>query len=180
KSESSRDAVQTVGGVMTPDYASPEQLNGEAVSEASDVYSLGVVIWELLCGTRPFPPRTPFRRVSTEVEKIQLPSRMAGRPDLAGDLDYIVLKALAPEPARRYSSAGGLDEDIRRYLEYLPVTARPQGLAYRVSKFVRRQRVAVASVAITLAAITALGGVLLVRRGIEGTGPPAEIVQLTS
>jgi Tol biopolymer transport system component len=176
----SRESTNTVGGAMTPDYASPEQLNGEPVSEASDVYSLGVLMWELLCGTRPYPPRTPFRRDSSETERIQRPSRMAGRPDLAGDLDHIVLRALASDPVQRYPKAGALEEDIRRYLEYLPVMARPQGLVYRVSKFVRRQRVAVLSVAVTLAGIVALGLIFFVRPGVDTGGPLPEIVQLTS
>ena len=180
KVEGPRESPHTVGGVMTPDYASPEQLNGEPVSKASDVYSLGVVMWELLCGTRPYPPRTPFRHVSTEMERVHLPSRMAGRPDLAGDLDYIVLKTLAPDPAERYPSAGGLEDDIRRYLEYLPVTARPQGLPYRISKFVRRQRVAVTSVGVTLAAMAVIGVIFQIHRGLDSGGPPPEVVQLTS
>ncbi len=177
--EGSRESVQTIGGVMTPDYASPEQLQGGPVSEASDVYSLGVVLWELLCGARPHPPRTPFRLIVTETGQAPLPSRTAGRPDLAGDLDYIVLKALAPNPARRYLTAGALGEDLRRYLEYLPVTARPQGLAYRAVKFVRRQRAAVTSVAVTVALVAAMAFFFLPRRSERALGPQ-QIIQFTS
>ena len=174
------ESAPTVGAVMTPDYASPEQLNGGEVSEASDVYSLGLVMWELLCGTHPVPPRTPFRRVTTGPENADLPSRRAGRRDLAGDLDHIVLKALALDPARRYPAAGGLEEGIRRYLVYLPVAAQPNGLGYRVWKFIRRQRAAVSSVAVTLAAIAALGVTWQVRKRLQSDVPAPQMVQLTS
>src|SRR6185369_8821185 len=102
-----------------------------------------------------------------------------GRRDLAGDLDHIILKALATDPARRYKTAGAFGEDIRRYLEDLPVMARPHGLAYRAAKFVRRQRVPVTSVAITLAAMAAVGLFFLLRHGFDPGGPPPEMDQIT-
>lgn len=178
--EGPREPLATIGAVMTPDYASPEQLNGGPVSEASDVYSLGVVMWELLCGSRPYPPRTPFRRVTTGDGEVRLPSRLAGRRDLAGDLDHIVLMALAPDPARRYRNAGGLEEDIGRYLQGRPVAARPHGIGYRLSKFVRRQRAAVISVAVTAGAAAAIALLFAVRDRVDRGAEPPEVARLTS
>jgi serine/threonine protein kinase len=101
-----RESIVTIGAAMTPDYASPEQLNGQPVSAVSDVFSLGVVLCELLSGSRPYAPRTPFRPKITETGTPRLPSRLAGRRELAGDLDAIVLKAVQEDPAQRYGSAG--------------------------------------------------------------------------
>ncbi|HEY2713852.1 MAG TPA: protein kinase [Chthoniobacterales bacterium] len=113
---------------MTPSYASPEQRRGDRMTTASDVYSLGVVLYELLTGKKPG-------------------LRKDGEPELqklGPDLDNIVSKALQPEPERRYSSVGQFSEDIRRYLEGLPVIARKDTLAYRTSKFVGRHKIGLA------------------------------------
>jgi len=117
---------------MTPNYASPEQLRGERMTTASDVYSLGVVLYELLAQQKPGV-------------------RKDGEADLKkldADLDNIVFKSLRREPERRYSSVGQFSEDIRRYLEGLPVIARKDTVAYRASKFVRRHKIGLAAAAI--------------------------------
>ena len=147
---------------MTPAYASPEQVRGEAITTASDVYQLGVVLYELLVGRRPYRVRgrTPSEiehlictkeptRPSTALAKVgKGPPEDVGRarktsPDqlqrvLRGDLDMIALTALRKEPARRYDSAEQLAEDVERYLAGRPVTARAQTWGYRVGEFVRR------------------------------------------
>jgi serine/threonine-protein kinase len=147
---------------MTLEYASPEQIRGEAVTVASDVYSLGVLLYELLAGQRPYRPaghqRLELERAILEGE-ISPPSLAAGdetRRHLRGDLDSIVLKALNKEPSRRYPSADALGEDIRRHLACLPVTARPNTWTYRAGKFIRRRRLGV--LAATAVLITLLGG----------------------
>ncbi|PWU03939.1 MAG: hypothetical protein C5B51_17890 [Terriglobia bacterium] len=174
------ESLVTVGAAMTPDYASPEQINGQPVSPASDVFSLGVVLCELLCGSRPYAPRTPFRPPSTESGTPRLPSRLAGRRDLAGDLDSIVLKAVQEKPERRYRFAGLLEEDIGRYLSGQPVLAHSRGFAYRVVKLLRRQRAAVVSVAATLSAAALLLVVPQVRERMSGSAEPPRMVPLTS
>jgi serine/threonine-protein kinase len=141
--------------VLTPDYASPEQIRGEPVTTATDVYSLGVVLYRLLTGRVPYS--FPSGR-SSEIERI-ICEREPEPPRLSEDLDTILGKALAKEPARRYASVVELSEDLRRYLENEPVAARPDTLVYRTSKFVRRHR---AGVAATAAVALVLAGGLAV------------------
>ncbi len=128
---------------MTPDYASPEQVRGEPVSTVTDVYSLGAVLYELLTGRRPHQLGTydPLE-IAREICEREVPT-----PGIGGDLDVIVLKALQKEPARRYQSVEQLSEDVRRYLEGLPIAARADTLMYRTMKFVRRHRLGMAAVA---------------------------------
>jgi non-specific serine/threonine protein kinase/serine/threonine-protein kinase len=135
--------------VMTPEYASPEQVKGQTVTTATDVYSLGVLLYELLAGRRPYEVAneslTEIVKAVCETEAVP-PSEAAGgrsRAALRGDLDTIVLKALRKEPERRYQTARELSEDLGRHLEGHPVTARADTAGYRVGKFVRRHRTAV-------------------------------------
>jgi eukaryotic-like serine/threonine-protein kinase len=153
--------MQTSGPMMTPDYVSPEQVRGQPVSTATDVYGLGAVLYELLTNTRPHELRTydpaEIARVVCETD-VRPPSAMGNR-HLRGDLDTIVLKAMQKEPSRRYSSVTALTEDIRRYVEGLPVAARPDTAIYRATKFVRRHRlgvVATVAVVVSLAIGVAL------------------------
>jgi non-specific serine/threonine protein kinase/serine/threonine-protein kinase len=166
--ERTADQTGAFARLMTPEYASPEQALGLPVTTASDVYSLGVLLYELLTGRRPYraPKRTPEQvahvvcTVEPERPSAAVVVTRGARPErlrrrLAGDLDNIVLKALRKEPQRRYASAEQLSEDIRRHLEGLPVTARRDTLTYRASKFVRRRKVEVAAAALITLSLTA-------------------------
>jgi len=156
--------TMTVAGaqMLTPDYASPEQVRGEAVNTATDVYSLGIVLYEILAGRRPlqFETRTPVdieRTVTTQ--EPALPSQAAqasglnGR-ELRGDLDNIVLKAIQKEPQRRYATVSQFSDDLRRYLDGQPVVARKDTFVYRAGKFVRRHRTGVAAAGLVFIALT--------------------------
>ncbi|HSB55806.1 MAG TPA: serine/threonine-protein kinase, partial [Gemmatimonadales bacterium] len=151
-------ATRTELRMLTPEYAAPEQVRGEPVTTATDVYALGAVLYELLTGQRAhrFERHTPaeVERVVCETEPAR-PSQVAPAPrrrELSGDLDTIVLKALEKDPLRRYPSAEALLEDLRRYDGGRPIRARPDSLAYRGRKFIRRHRggVAVSLVAVVL------------------------------
>ncbi len=167
--------TQTGSLILTPAYAAPEQLRGEAVTTATDVYALGLLLYELLAGQPPYrldsAHPAEWLRVIAEVQP-QLPSAVL-RPKaadarglpvgrlkkrLAGDLDTICLKALRKEPERRYPSAQALGEDIERHLAGWPVTARRDTVAYRARTFVRRHRGAVLATAAAVVAFLALAG----------------------
>jgi len=128
-------APQTIDRALTPEYAAPEQLRGDAISTSTDVYAMGVLLHEMLTGERP----SPVRR-------------------LRGDLDRIVQKALHEAPERRYPSAEAFGADIRRHLDGLPVDARGDALSYRAGKFLGRHRFAAAAVALVL--LTLVGGLV--------------------
>ena len=125
--------TQTAARLLTPDYAAPEQVSGAPVTTATDVYALGVVLYELLAGTR------PARDASGEWKAPSVVADAGTRRALRGDLDGIVLTALAPEPERRYASVEALAADLSRHLDGRPVSAR-NGAGYRFAKFARRHR----------------------------------------
>jgi tetratricopeptide (TPR) repeat protein len=144
---------------FTPQYASPEQARGEPLTTATDVYSLGALLYELLTGTAPHDltdvAPTDYARVIGETDP--RPPRVNGRP-LPDDLERVVLMALRKEPERRYATVDQLAQDLDRYRQGRPVMARPNAAAYRVRKFVLRHRAAVAAAAVIVLAL--LGGVV--------------------
>ena len=160
--EQGGDATVTLVRMLTPEYASPEQVRGTPVTTATDAYSLGVVLYGLLTRRRPYAiaNRTPHEMAQAVLtEEPERPSAVVSGAEqrrLRGDLDNIVMKALRKEPQRRYASVEQFSDDIRRHLEGLPVSARPDTLTYRSSKFVRRHRMAV--IAAALAVVALLGG----------------------
>lgn len=157
------DASQTILGAMTPAYASPEHIRGASLTTASDVYSLGVVLYEALAGTRPFDtdglsPAQTERLLTTHsaARPSDQVASAAVRQALRGDLDAIVLRALAPERARRYGTAGELADDLERFVRGQPVSAQPDSAWYRLRKLVGRNRAA--SLAIGAMLVAVLGG----------------------
>lgn len=142
---------------MTPDYASPEQARGEPVTILSDVYSLGVVLYELLSGQRPYKVTgTSAREIERVLCEQDPPRPSAKRPHLSADVDAIVLKAMSKEPERRYGSVEQFSADIGRYLDGAPVIARRSTAGYRLRRFAGRHK-AVVSVAALLVLSLVLG-----------------------
>jgi len=159
------------GRVLTAGYAAPEQILGGNVTVATDVFALGVVLYELLTGALPYDrgATTPHELAArVEHESAERPSTTARRAALLGgegvkrerwarrlrgDLDTITMKALAREPERRYPSAAAFAEDLRRYLTSRPVEARPDSRGYRLRKFVMRHRLGVAASGVVAAAV---------------------------
>lgn len=171
-------ATASILRIMTPEYASPEQVRGQTITTASDIYSLGVVLYELLTGHRPYrmsrsspveieravcesEPAKPstmilrteevnasgktIRITPESVSEARSDSPQRLRQSLSGDLDNIVLRALQKDSNRRYASAEQFSEDIRRYMDGLPVIAQKDTLGYRLGKFVRRHKAGVAA-----------------------------------
>ncbi len=175
------ELTQIYGRALTPDYASPELVRGEVINAAADVYSLGVVLYELLTGSRPYRLKAeasitlleqaivtaPVERPSTQLgadagaDRSTTQDKLARR--LRGDLDAIVLKALAKEKQERYDSASSLAEDLQRYLSGEPVEARPDSPAYRLGKFVLRHRTGAAAAAVAMLAVAAVVGLVPIR-----------------
>jgi non-specific serine/threonine protein kinase/serine/threonine-protein kinase len=161
-------ATELAGPAMTPQYASPEQLRVERVTTVSDVYALGVLLYEVLAGARPYDltGRTPAESRSIVLDsEVVKPSTTAARGGddvlsrrLRGDLDSIVISAMRKDPAERYGSVALLDDDVRRHLERLPVLARGDSWTYRAARFVRRRKLGVAAAAAIL--ITLVAGVI--------------------
>ena len=188
------------GAPLTPQYAAPEQVAGGAITTATDVYALGLVLYELLSGARPYrvasdsalelerailatdpkPPSAAARGASAgAAARGSTPERLARR--LTGDLDAIVAKAIAKAPAERYPSAAALARDLEQHLAGRPIAARPESLAGRLRKFTRRHRVGVAATAALAAALVAglvtLGFALLQSRARLAEARRAEAIQ---
>ncbi len=185
-------ATQTLMRLMTPDYASPEQILGTPVTTASDIYALGVLLYLLLTGSHPSKresrspldmlwaihgqtPEPPSRAVkralaagpgTTPREPIRhgLGDHRRLSRRLAGDLDNIVLKALRKEPERRYATVDQLSEDLRRHLEGRPISAGPDSLRYRCGKFVRRHRLGVLTAVMFFIAVLGFGILMAIQR----------------
>ncbi|MBN8727032.1 MAG: serine/threonine protein kinase [Xanthomonadales bacterium] len=171
-------AEPTLVGAMTPAYASPEQVRHEPLTTASDVYSLGIILYELLSGKRPYsleglspaqservvcdtePPTLRRALAASTLASEERRTRVAG---IGNDLERIVARALHKEPARRYESARALAEDLRRWLEGRPVLAHPDSAGYRLRRFVLRHRVGSAVAALAAAAILAAVAVALLQ-----------------
>ena len=150
------------GAALTPEYAAPEQIMGEAVSTATDVYALGILLFVLLTKQHPAGQslRSPADLMKAIVETdAPRPSDVVSdarlRRMLVGDVDTIVGKALKKKPSERYASVTELANDLRRYLRHEPISARPDTFGYRAAKFVRRHRWAVATAALTIAVLSA-------------------------
>lgn len=160
------------GRAMTPQYASPEQIAGRPLGIASDVYGLGVLLYELLTDRLPYSISSRARSGSAAAmeeailtARVQRPSAAAPTPALAralrGDIDTLVLKALHTDPGQRYASAAAMAEDIERYLERRPILARPQRLGYRLARLWQRQRLGFsAALALLLAVVVGICGTL--------------------
>ncbi len=172
--------TQFGGAVLTPQYAAPEQLTGGAVTTATDVYALGVLLYLLLSGRHPAGDhvQTPAELVRAiveteapplsaaavtvvgDAESLKASALRAATPRrlkdlLEGDLDNIVAKALKKRPEERYPSADAMAADLQRYLSHQPVSARPDSITYRLAKFVRHHRLPVALAAVVLVALLA-------------------------
>ena len=185
--------TQSAGRALTPEYASPEQIKGESLTTATDVYSLGVVLYELLAGARPYHINARLKAPSA----VQLEEAIAGadvrRPSnaltdeaahargtptsrlaqaLSGDLDTIVLKALAKSPTDRYATVAAFADDLQRYLDGRPVIARPASWSYRFNKWVARNRVAAGAAALSILALV-IGAALASWQAVEARAEQA-------
>ncbi|HTS25455.1 MAG TPA: protein kinase [Bryobacteraceae bacterium] len=149
------DQTRTLERLLTPDYASPEQVRGSVQTTATDVYSLGAVLYDLLTGQSPhvFPARTP-EAIDTAICTNEPVRASRLNPELPTDLDFILRKALRKEPEHRYSSVEALAGDIRAFLEWRPIRARSGNAWYRTRRFVRRYRATVAATALTIAGLS--------------------------
>jgi eukaryotic-like serine/threonine-protein kinase len=168
------DLTQAAGRVLTPDYASPEQIAGVPLTTATDVYSLGVILYELCTGERPYRLKRESRGALEDAileAEIVRPSATSRDPEkaklralsvrklqksLRGDLDTIVLKALKKSPAERYASVTALADDLRRHLLNQPIGVRADSALYRASKFVRRHIAGVSATAAVVVVMTGL------------------------
>ena len=149
-----QDLTSPLARVLTAEYASPEHLRGEPVTTATDVYSLGVVLYELLTGERPFDFEGKTLGQMVEQAGVAEPAKpSARRPGLAAELDAIVGKALRPQPAERYGSVFEMAADLENFLAGRPVKARPASPLYVAAKFVRRNWLPLGAAALALALI---------------------------
>ena len=159
----SPDTGSTTGPrMLTPEYASPEQLRGEPVTTAADVYALGVLLYRLLANAGPYRVQSdaPHELAAAILDHdpappSTMPASGQWRRRLRGDLDTITLMALKKMPSERYGSAALLSDDIGRHLQRLPITARRDAVAYRVRRFVARHTIAAAAAVLLLASLSA-------------------------
>ncbi len=169
------------GGALTPLYAGPEQITGGTITTATDVYGLGLLLYLLLTGHHPAgSPQSAAALVKAIVETVPLRASQAVdvasdraraekrgttpeklQRQLRGDLDTIVAKALKKAPVERYSSVTALADDLQRYLKHQPISARPDTIAYRLLKFIRRNRISFSAATLAFAAILAVSGVAI-------------------
>lgn len=169
--------TQLSGRALTPDYASPEQIKGAPLTIATDLYSLGVVLYELLVGSRPYrlkvqsvaqleqaiidaEPQRPSSAATVESADMRATNQQRLVRALAGDLDTIVLKTLAKSPAERYSTVAEFAQDLRNHVTGLPVRAQPASWRYRAGKFALRNRLAVG-------AAGTIGVILVIATGVS-------------
>ncbi|HXJ92028.1 MAG TPA: protein kinase [Terriglobia bacterium] len=179
------ELTQLGGHALTPAYASPEQISAAPLGISSDVYSLGVVLYELLTDRLPYRPARESRAALEEAVLHGEPARAsemcadaATRGALRGDLDVILLKALKKKPEERYLTVDALTDDIERYLEGLPVQAQPDRWTYRAGKFASRHRVAVGAATVAIFAIVlGLGAALWQARVARAEKATAEDVK---
>lgn len=171
--------TRTALRLVTPEYASPEQLDGGVITTATDVYALGLLLFELLAGRRPFrdhegsvgaleravreltaprPSDTAARDPTATIAASRATTPQALSRALRGDLDTVVATALQKEPARRYASVGELAEDVRRFLRDEPLRARPESSFYRFRKFARRHRAGVSAATLVAVLVVAFAG----------------------
>jgi eukaryotic-like serine/threonine-protein kinase len=181
------DLTRAAGPALTPEYAAPEQLEGGAISTATDVFGLGVVLYELLSGSRPYPheSRTPSPRGGAGPQSVARPlwtlpadesaaekiarqratDTRALRRALHGDLAVVVGKAIKPEPAERYHTVSEWVDDLQRVLTLRPIRARPDSIVYRLRRYLQRHAFGVGATAlVTLAVLGGLVGTLVKQR----------------
>ncbi|MBK9385669.1 MAG: protein kinase [Planctomycetes bacterium] len=159
--------TRTAERLLTPRYAAPEQLRGGEVTTATDVYALGVLLYELLCGQSPYERTTTLRELESAIcdgapHRPSTRTRGTTRRSLRGDLDTIALRAMAKEPERSYPRAGALGADLRRHLRQEPILARRDSWSYRATTFARRNRWTLAVFAAIVLALSV--GLYLARR----------------
>jgi serine/threonine-protein kinase len=172
---SASDLTQVLGRALTPDYASPEQMREEPITTASDIYSLGVVLYEVVTGEKPYKLKRQSASALAEAvmnADVTWPSRRVGNNTAAnvpvrdarrieGDLDAIIMKALKAQPEDRYATASALADDLERFLAHQPVLAQPDSWAYRARRFVQRHALATGAGAAVLIALLAGAGLAL-------------------
>lgn len=183
--DDSQDRALTRSGFypMTPEYAAPEQIRGGPISTTTDVYGLGSLLYEMLTGGRPFDTKglspVEIERLVFDTDPARpstQPSAQPWRGSLKGDLDTIILKALQSTPEERYGSAAELAEDVKRFIEGMPISARSAGVSYRIGKFVRRHRLALAIGSV----VTVLLAVGLVNALVQAERERTQIAQFNS
>ncbi|HXH93343.1 MAG TPA: LpqB family beta-propeller domain-containing protein [Thermoanaerobaculia bacterium] len=163
------EVTRTLAPALTPAYAAPEQLRGEMPAPATDIYALGLLLYELLTGIRAQQPKgegIDAILYAVLKEEPSPPSSMSHRPELRGDLDRITMKSIEKDPSRRYPTAAALSGDIERHLAGEPITASG-GFTYRAAKLLRRRRVEAGTVAIAI--IATILALILWRSGGQTT-----------